>query len=304
MKEISLNSIIKKYFTDEIYLELYKITLMCETNNNKRGEEIKNILTENGIPFSSLGSGTNRMAVLIDGYAVKIALDKDGMIDNLREMLYTKALQPYVVKVYECTKTGLIAVTEYVSVFTMEDYRRRQDEMRDILEIIAKDYFIGDVGIVSKNYTNWGIRTLDNKTVILDFAYIYSTKYNLFTCKCEDEPIIEYDENYVDLICPSCHRRYTFSDLRRRISEDDQEKEIGDISRLGYHVTSEREIKEMNPEFSLNKENKKEDKKKKKKDYEDKFVDLEDNSDEKDMNDYSDLTNVIDFSSLRNMTKM
>ena len=35
------------------------------------------------------------LVLQIEGYAVKIALDEAGMIDNKREMLYTKDLQPY-----------------------------------------------------------------------------------------------------------------------------------------------------------------------------------------------------------------
>ena len=264
-KQITLTSLIKKYFTPEIYRELYKITLMCNTSNNMRGDEIKNILTQYNIPFSPLGSGTNRIAVLIDGYAVKIALDKDGMIDNRREMLYSKALQPYVVKVYECTITGLIAVTEYITIFTIDDFRRRQDDIRSILKRIASEYFIGDVGVTSKNYVNWGTRN-DGSICILDFAYIYSVKYNLFTCNCEQAPMIEYDENFVDLLCPACGKRYTFSSLRRKIGVKDQEKEIGDISRLGYNLRSAIETHNLNPEFTPIKQNVKKEKKKKPKD--------------------------------------
>ena len=63
---------------------------MGDISNNEKNAFVKTLLTDYNIPFSGLGPGTNRMAVLIDGYAVKIALDKDGMIDNKREFLYTK----------------------------------------------------------------------------------------------------------------------------------------------------------------------------------------------------------------------
>ena len=74
-------SIIIKYFTKDIYIELMRITMIADADNNEKGAMIKALLRENNIPFEGLGSGTNRMAVLIEGYAVKIALDKDG-IDN------------------------------------------------------------------------------------------------------------------------------------------------------------------------------------------------------------------------------
>ena len=115
-------SLINRYFTKEVYLELLKITMMGDISNNEKNAFVKTLLTEYNIPFSGLGPGTNRMAVLIDGYAVKIALDKDGMIDNKREFLYTKNLQPFVIKVYECTSCGLLAVSEFVELFTLNDF--------------------------------------------------------------------------------------------------------------------------------------------------------------------------------------
>lgn len=72
-------SLIVQYFNKDIYIELMKITMIADADNNEKGILIKELLTKNNIPFEGLGSGTNRMAVLIDGYAVKIALDKDGI---------------------------------------------------------------------------------------------------------------------------------------------------------------------------------------------------------------------------------
>ena len=72
-------SLIAQYFNKDIYIELMKITMISDIDNNEKGKMIKELLSKNNIPFEGLGSGTNRMAVLIDGYAVKIALDKDGI---------------------------------------------------------------------------------------------------------------------------------------------------------------------------------------------------------------------------------
>ena len=99
-------SIILQYFTPEILVKIQLITKTAGASNNDKGQMIKELLTENNVPFSSLGSGTNRLGLLIDGYAVKIALDEDGMIDNRREFKYTEVLQPYVVKVYEISPLG------------------------------------------------------------------------------------------------------------------------------------------------------------------------------------------------------
>ena len=174
-------------------------------------------------------------------------------------MLYTKQLQPYVIKVYECTPNGLIAVTEYVEVFTKAEFYEYQDEMRDILKDISKQFLIGDVGVTGNNYLNWGTRN-DGTICILDFAYIYSVKYNIFGCACSDDALLQYDKNFVKLICPICGRVYTFGEVRRKITRKQQEEEIGDIRRLSYNLVSKEEYVEVNPEF----EPKKKDNKKKK----------------------------------------
>ena len=240
-KTTKKRSLILQYFNKDIYLELMKITMMSDIDNNEKGGYIKDLLRNNNIPFNGLGSGTNRMAVQIDGYAVKIALDKDGMIDNRREMLYTRQLQPYVVKAYESTPNGLICVTEYVEIFTLNEFHIHQDEMREILEIISEQFLIGDVGITGKNYVNWGTRN-DGTICILDFAYIYSVKYNIFSCACSEEALLRYDSKFVNLVCPLCGRKYTFGEVRRKITRKQQEDEIGDIRRLSYNLKSAEEI--------------------------------------------------------------
>jgi predicted RNA-binding Zn-ribbon protein involved in translation (DUF1610 family) len=257
--KVSLRSLILEYFTPDIYMGILKISMINDADNNMKGMLVRELLKENNVPFTSLGSGTNRMAVMIDGYAVKIALDKDGMIDNRREMLYTKQLQPYVVKVYECTPNGLIAVTEYVDIFTLDEYRKYQDDMRSILKEISKLFLIGDVGITTNNYVNWGMRN-DGTICILDFAYIYSVKFKVFTCT-NDDALLQYDNNYVNLRCPECGRVYTFGEIRRRITRKQQEDEIGDIRRVSYNLKKAREEVAVNPEFTPQK--KKKDKKKK-----------------------------------------
>lgn len=241
-------SLILQYFSMDLYVELMKVTMMSDVDNNEKGNIIKELLFKYQVPYTALGSGTNRMAVLIEGYAVKIALDRDGMIDNQREMLYAKNLQPYVVKVYECTPNGLIAITEYVSIFTLDDFHTYQPDMRDILEDISSNFLIGDVGITGKNYVNWGIRD-DGTICILDFAYIYAVQYKLFVCSCDGETLLQYDKDYVNMRCPHCGRRYTFGEIRKKVTRAKQEMEIGDIRRLGYNLTQPEEYVSVIPEF-------------------------------------------------------
>ena len=241
-------SLIQKYFTKEMYLEIIKITKISNADNNVKGALICEYLRNQGIPFRKLGSGTNRIGIYIDGYAVKIALDQDGQIDNRREMVYSKRLQPYVVKTYECVPSGLILVCEYVTFFSLDDYTKFKPKMAEILGEIAKNYFIGDCGITSKNYVNWGTRS-DGTICILDFAYIYDAKFSLFMCNCEDGAFLKYDSNFVNFICPLCERKYTFGQLRRRITKEQQEEEIGDIRRLSYNMTKPIQVFEKVKEF-------------------------------------------------------
>jgi len=243
-------SMILQYFNDDLYIKIIEVTRTFEWDNNQRATQIKKLLTEFNVPYTPLGSGTNRMAVLIDGYAVKIALDSDGMIDNRREFLYTTILQPYVVKVYECMPGGLVEVCEYVSLFTLDDFHTRQDDMREILGYISNQFLLGDVGVTSKNYTNWGIRS-NNEICILDFAYIYDITYKLFVCSCDNSTLVRYDKDFVKLKCPNCGRVYTFGEIRKKVTRAAQEKEIGDIRTKGYNLTSSVQEVEINPEFEI-----------------------------------------------------
>jgi len=246
MKNVK-RSLIFQYFTKENLLEIYRRTLV-DTDNNKKAQLITEYLKEQNIPFESLGNGTNRLGINIDGYAVKIALDRDGMIDNQREMLYSKDLQPYVAKMYECLPNGLLGVLEYVHIFTYEQFLGNRAKMAAILEQIAEKFFIGDVGITDKNYVNWGIR-MDGSLVILDYAYIYNVKFNLFTCTCESESLLQYDNDYVHLVCPSCGRKFKFGEIRRKITRQQQQEEIGDIRRLSYNLTEAVQKVTIVPEF-------------------------------------------------------
>ena len=240
-------------------MELLKLTMMYDIDNNAKGFEIKRLLTEYCIPYTSLGSGTNRFGILIDGYAVKFALDADGMIDNQREFRYSKILYPYVVKCYEAFPNGLCAVTEYVEIFNLDSFYRYQDNMKEILSYISKRFLIGDVGITAKNYINWGIRHNGKDEIcIMDFAYIYDVKYGIFTCSCDNETLLQYDKDFVNFICPRCGRKYTFGEIRRKVTRKAQSEEIGDISQLGYILHSESELLPIDPRFTINETKKKE----------------------------------------------
>lgn len=227
-------SIIKKYFPVELLIDIDELSRSHIDNNLKNRELLSMLKSQTyNIPFNKLSSGTNRYGIMIDGYAVKIALDRAGKTDNKREFKYCQKISPDVAKIYECLPTGLIATFEYLTIFGLDDFYDRQDEMREILERISENFLVGDVGISTKNYINWGTRS-DGSIAILDYAYIYDLSYKGFRCTCDDEGTLEYDRDFNYLICPFCRKKFTFAEIRRRITRDDEIKEIGDISTLGY----------------------------------------------------------------------
>ena len=248
METATFRSLIKKYFPIDLLVKLEVIASDHRVSNNKKTGAIIDLLRENNIPFTPLGNGTNRYGVLIDGYAVKIALDRAGQIDNMREFKYAKRLYPNVVKVYECTpEKGTVAVFEYITIFSINDMYNYQEEMREILKILSENFLIGDMGVSTDNFINWGYRA-DGSIAILDFAYIYSLEYKGFLCSCEDEGVLEYDTDFNYLQCPYCRKKYSFADIRKRITAQDEANEIGDIRDDGYVLHS----KEENLPINLN----------------------------------------------------
>lgn len=241
-------SIIKKYFPVELLVNIDELTMDRHIDNNSKTRELLSMLQSKtyNVPFNKLSSGTNRYGIMIDGYAIKIALDNAGKTDNKREFKYCNRISPDVAKIYECLPTGLIASFEYLTIFGMDDFYDRQDEMREILQRISENFLVGDVGISTKNYINWGTRS-DGSIAILDYAYIYDLSYKGFRCTCEDEGILEYDRDFNYLICPFCRKKFTFADIRRRITREDEINEIGDISTTGYILHSDEEVLPVDP---------------------------------------------------------
>lgn len=248
-KKKVFRSIIKELFPVELLIKIDEISRQHDIDNNSKTPEIIELLREYNVPFEPLGNGTNRYGILVNGYVVKIALDRMGKIDNKREIKYSKMLYPSVVKVYECVTTGLVAVFEYVTIFTLDDFYAHQEDMREILSEISQNFLVGDIGVSTDNYVNWGIRS-DGSICILDFAYIYSLSYKGFKCTCEDEGTLQFDNDYVYLKCPMCGKKWSFSDIRKRISKADEINEIGDITKIGYILHSGEEKLEEIPEFS------------------------------------------------------
>jgi len=236
-----IKSKIHEYLSRDVLLALNKICNdVTIADNNTKVDLMVSVLDKYNIDYTELGPGTNRYAILIDGFVFKIAMDEYGIKDNWSEFAIAKELQPYVTKTYECN--GLIVVAEYVTVISKEEFMDKKDKIRQILSYLAQGYIMGDVGTISKNFMNWGYRD-DGQLVILDFAYIYKIKGDEMICgglnangdMCEE--FLEYDENFYKLTCPKCRKSYTFYDIRRRIDPKYEKKEIDMSKQLAYQLT-------------------------------------------------------------------
>ena len=260
-------SIIKRYYSPELLLKLDLIAGGWGCDNNTKVGYVREELDHFHVPYIPLGRGTNRYGIMVDGYAMKIALDRAGKIDNRREFKYSKILYPRIIKTYEGVETGVISTSEYITPLTPGQYEDPiiQSRMRKILSEITSEFLVGDVGVSSINYANWGLR-YDDTLAILDYAYIYSLSYRGFKCTCEDEGMLAFDNDYNYLVCPFCHRKWSFEDIRRRISIEDEEKEIGNIMKCGYNINKDGTVLPVNPNFSMVYQPKKKKKKEKKKD--------------------------------------
>ena len=249
-EEKTYRSLLLEIFTPDQAIELEKIQRTYSITNNQKIKIYREKLDEWGIDYNPIGGGTNRYAFMADGYIVKIACDADGKIDNKREFIYSLPLQPYVIKCYETYADGLMAIFEYVEAFTIDDFWKNTGRMKEILSQIGNQFLIGDVGINSTNYVNWGFRD-DGSIVILDYAYIYSVAFKQFTCPCSPSSILYYDKDFNKLVCSTCGKVYSFRDVRKRISRKDQDEEIGDLYKKGYILTKKEEKKKFKPSFVL-----------------------------------------------------
>lgn len=251
----NLRSLIHEKIPLELRFQLELLSRKRNLINEEKHEKIIELFREFNIKdIVQLGPGTNRYAIKLDGYVVKIATDNDGKIDNLKEFKMAKRLYPYVTKTYEVSENGTLLVAEYISPFSSyHEMTMYSEQIREILTKLSSTYLIGDVGITSKNYANWGLRAGSKDPVCLDFAYVYEVSSDLFICrKCNMNSMLVPDRDFNKLNCsnPSCGKEYTFEDIRARLGNDIHRHEIGDLKEEGYYLTASNTRIELNDQRS------------------------------------------------------
>lgn len=175
------------------------------------------LLTKYKIDFTEVGTGTNRFIFKYDGYAVKFALDSDGIADNKQEFAVCKTLGSRAATSYEISKGGHLLVAEYCPAFTSyQEMFNHNVEIEAALAEWSKSCVLGDVGISRLNYANWGLR--GNQAVCIDYAYIFPATMHVFTCNCGSSEIVPTDSTYQTYTCASCKTIISDAKLRQRVT--------------------------------------------------------------------------------------
>lgn len=208
---------IEEMFTKEIREKLYLNSVNYKIpKRSERAQVVRDLLEPE---FTHLGTGTNRITFLKDGYAVKIALDRRGLIDNYSEYKRSIEAPQFLAKAYETNRTILIA--EYVNLIDRQEFMDNIDKLKYILECLTQVYIIDDLGLTAKNYCNWGYRD-DKSIVALDYAYMYPIQGNEEALKCSCGGHIVPDKNFTAYVCdnPSCKMKYSTMEIKSRIRMD------------------------------------------------------------------------------------
>lgn len=232
--EKTVSSIIRRFIPEDCQKQITYIANLQSDTFHKR-KAINGILKSYNLPFTILGSGTNRLGVKFGQYAFKFAYDNEGKIDNIHEYLYNKELQPFVIDVYEISDDCNILVTEYVDVITTYEFSKKRRtiaaEECEVIETLAPKFIIGDVGVSSKNCNNWGTRFRNGglQYVILDYAYIYRIEDVMACPYCHGgnggkrgRLNTLFPSQYgTELVCRYCGREIKFEEVAHILSYND-----------------------------------------------------------------------------------
>lgn len=226
----------------EVRMLLGEVPEQIKWNASKRKAMVLQILQTFKIPHIEIGTGTNRLIIKYDGFAVKIALDKEGISDNKQEWVMSERLAPDVVKSYECSKGGHFLVAHYCPAFTsMSEMLMYYNSILRILTKWSENYLLGDVGINKNNFANWSL--FNGKPVCNDYAYIFPAEMSLFKCICGCDNLNIASREFSSYKCPNCGHEYNDREIRGRISFD---KRISLFdSRPRIEMTSNNEIKQI-----------------------------------------------------------
>ena len=233
---------------EEVRRGLGEVSYQIGMTPTARKERAINVLKSHNIPFRDIGTGTNRHIIRFDGYVIKIALDKEGVADNKQEWVMSPMLAPDVAPAHEISKGGHLLVASYAPAFSSyQEFASYRQEIVPILRKWGSRYLLGDVGITSINYANWGM--LMGKPVCIDYAYIFPVSMDIFECVCGCKEMQFTDESFTKYRCtnPLCGIEYTDRDLRSKISQEERLRLFKNVSDNAIAIntpTIEREVED------------------------------------------------------------
>lgn len=223
----------------EVREGLAEVSYQIGMTPSARRERCINVLKEHNIPFKDIGTGTNRFIIRYDGFALKIALDAEGIADNKQEWVMSSKLAPDVAPAHDISEGGHLLVASYAPAFSnYQEFISFRPQIVAILRKWSTRYLLGDVGITRINYANWGM--LGNRPVCIDYAYIFPVSMDVFTCVCGCKEMTFTDESYTEYKCsnPECGLTYTDRDLRSKISQKERFDLFKNVSENAVKMTA------------------------------------------------------------------
>ena len=249
---------IASLFTQQDLDRLYEIATSIRYSGNarKRLSMIDEVMKPRG--FIKLSAGTNRICYRFledDSFVAKVAIDAIGINDNPSEFRNQFIFKPFVTKIFEVDKTGVLAIAERViPVTSREEFYTIADNIYDLInEWFIGKYVLADIGV--KFFMNYGIRS-GFGPVLLDYPYIYELDGNKLYCSEPDinsptgrcEGLIDYDDGFNFLYCSKCNKRYRVQELAKAIKNESiiikgrrTNKMIVSVSRNGVKVIEAKE---------------------------------------------------------------
>lgn len=196
------------------------------SNPDEKYRLINNILTSRG--FKKIASGTNRVAYKYlenQNLCLKVAIDRVGLKDNPAEFQNQFKLKPFVVKLFEVSPCGTVALEERVEPLVhIEEYINIIDDVFNfIIEKIIGKYVVDDIG--TEYWQNIGLRK-GFGPVLLDFPYVYELDGSKIYCNwmnpdtheyCLGE--IDYDDGFNHLVCSKCGKSYFAKQLGKQVEK-------------------------------------------------------------------------------------
>ena len=221
----------------DLKCEIGEIPLQKGMRPTSRKEKAIELLNKYHIDWVEIGTGTNRFIIKYDGYALKIALDHEGIADNMQEFAICESLMPNVAYAHEISEGGHLLVASYCPAFTSHsEMWLHNATIRRILTDWSSRYLLGDVGLTQHNYANWGLSP-DGRPVCIDYAYIFPSSLDMFKCICGNRSMVFAKGDFSTYKCSKCNKLYEDRELRARISPEERMRLFNNV--IGIRMQNE-----------------------------------------------------------------